>query len=257
MLCSRLIAAGASLVIALSAARLEAAPAEAKAHYEEAARRYAEQDYEAAAREFAIAYALDPRVETMFAWAQAERLAERYDEAAKLYRRLLEDRLTTKQRDAVEGLLAEIEALRAEQPIDDAEPQPKQGHDEDPAVSADTGSSTTDADPRTRGPARALVGVGAGSLALGGGLLVAGLVLDARVRNATTYAQFDERYDPATGRGKRAVPLYVSGGLVLGVGLVALIVGAVRLAKHPRASAGAGAEQGPRLTVGQGVGVAW
>ena len=101
-----------SLSLALPASyAFAAAPAkdDAEAHYEIAAEHYAKEEYEEAAREFAIAYALEPSMEILFAWAQAERLADNLEEAANLYQRLLNEDLDDEQREAIEQLLAEIE----------------------------------------------------------------------------------------------------------------------------------------------------
>ncbi len=59
-------------------------------------------DWEAAAREFQRSYDLEPRKESLFAWAQAERLRGNCARAVDLYRRVLPLDLTPKQKQAAE-----------------------------------------------------------------------------------------------------------------------------------------------------------
>ena len=228
------------LTLARATPALAAAPAnaDAKAHFDAAAELYAREDYAGAAREFAIAHALDPQVDTLFAWAQAERLAERYEEATTLYERLLAGELSASQREAVESLLAEVRELAAT-----ATP-PDETSDASDASDVSDVSDTRDTRERDRDRlAPILVGVGAGLTLVGGGLVIGGLAADAKVRGATSYTAFEQAFDPATQRGRGAVALYASGGVLAGIGVIALIVGAVR---HSRRDAG---DDPPRLSL--------
>jgi hypothetical protein len=210
--------------------KVQAAPAkrtDAGAHFDAAAERYARQDYAGAASEFAIAYALDPQVDTLFAWAQAERLAEHYEQALKLYERLLEGELSANQREAVQTLRfqvrGELEVAQAEPTTEPEAPEP--APTDAPAVQ-DT------ATPDHLGVA--LTGVGAGLTVLAGGLLIGAAVADGNVRGAQTYPDFEAAFDPRTGRGRGAIGLYASGGVLAAVGLTTLVVGAVRLTRSNR-----------------------
>ena len=214
-----------ALAAALPTGAAARAPAksEAQAHFEAAAELYAREDYAAAAREFAIAYALDARVDILFAWAQAERQAANYAEAVELYERLLAGELSDKQRAAIEELLVEVRAaVEAEAPAD-IEPEPE------PAPAQTDADDSRPAKPDTL--ALALTGIGAGLALVGGGLLIGGASADARVRKAESYQAFADAYDPSSGRGRGAVTLYASGAVLAGVGVTALLVGAVRLAR--------------------------
>lgn len=212
-------------VVGGSSTNVEAAPAtkaDAGAHFEAAAELYAREDYAGAAREFAIAYALDPRVDTLFAWAQAERLAEHDEDALKLYERLLAGELSATQREAIEALRDEVRGqLAMSEPEPEPEPEPA-------PVVAETPTAGT---PTRDHVGLASTGVGAGLMLLGGGLLIGAAVADARVRTAQTYPEFEAAFNPQTGRGRGAVALYTSGGLLAAAGLATLIAGAVRLAR--------------------------
>lgn len=195
--------------------------ADATAHFEAAAELYAREDYAGAAREFAIAYALDPRVDTLFAWAQAERLAGHGEQALELYERLLAGELSASQREAIVGLRDEV---RDELARTGGEPsEPDVPSEPDPPTRDRVGLATTS--------------VGAGLTLLGGGLLVGAALADRRVRRAQTYPEFADAFDPQTGRGRGAVALYASGGVLAAAGLASLLVGVIRLAQgKPRAA---------------------
>jgi tetratricopeptide (TPR) repeat protein len=227
------------LALGLPMTNANAAPAkrnDARAHFDAAAELYAREDYAGAASEFAIAYALDPQVDTLFAWAQAERLAGHFEQAAELYERLLLGDLSDKQREAVQTLrfqvLGELELANA-----GAAGEPDAASELDPSAGSSENSDDVSSD-RPVGRDRvgvSLVGVGVGLTTLGGGLLLGGALSDQRVRAATTYPEFEAAYDPQTGRGRGAVPLYVSGGVLAVAGLVAAIIGGVRMARAKQA----------------------
>ncbi|KIG14304.1 hypothetical protein DB30_06906 [Enhygromyxa salina] len=212
----------------------EASPAtraDADAHYEAAAELYAREDYAGAASEFAVAYALAPRVDTLFAWAQAERLAGHYEEALELYERLLAGNLSKAQREAIETLRFQVRGeLVIAPPKPATEPEPPEPA---PGLSEPAAEHDDDAPSARRGVGA--ISVGAGLTALAGGLLVGGAVVDSRVISANTYTDFEAAFNRNTGRGRGAIGLYASGGVLAAAGLVTLIVGAVRLhrSKHP------------------------
>ncbi|PRQ05844.1 hypothetical protein ENSA5_01640 [Enhygromyxa salina] len=208
-----------------------AAPEDARAHFEAAAELYAREDYAAAASEFAIAYALDPQVDTLFAWAQAERLAEHYTEALKLYERLLEGELSASQREAVQTLRFQV---RGELEIAQPEPAASEPEPVEPTTAPSEGSGPAPSqdpghDPAAAKGGGALVGVGVGMTVIAGGLLIGAAVADGRARGAQTYPEFEAAYDPRTGRGRGSVALYASGGAIAAAGLTTLIVGIVRM----------------------------
>jgi hypothetical protein len=94
---SRGVRAGASLAMLAaalvhpgSAAAQAPATDAADARYQAGIRLYLEKDYTSAARELALSYAASPRRETLFAWAQAERLQGNCVAAQELYKKYIE-----------------------------------------------------------------------------------------------------------------------------------------------------------------------
>ena len=238
----------ASMLSALAPAPAWAAPsrkqrAEAKAHFERAAELYNQEDYAGAADEFEQAYELNPQVDTLFAWAQAERLAGDFSAAAELYQRLLDGELSDTQREAVQTVLAEVqaefeaaEAAERERQEAAAAEAARLAAEEEAAEQA----ARDEADARERKQKRkrtvdlVLTGAGGALTAAGLGLVVGGGVVDGRVGAAQTYEEFEAVFDPGTGRGRGSIPLYAAGGAVTAVGLGLLITGVVRLVKHKR-----------------------
>jgi hypothetical protein len=75
----------------------------AQAHFDRGAALTAERQYAEAARAFEASWLAAPRKETLFAWAQVERLAGNCAAATDLYRRFLaQPELTAAQREAAE-----------------------------------------------------------------------------------------------------------------------------------------------------------
>ncbi|PRQ08903.1 tetratricopeptide repeat protein [Enhygromyxa salina] len=209
----------------------EASPATRSAadtHYDAAAELYAREDYAGAASEFAVAYALAPRVDTLFAWAQAERLAGNYEEALELYERLLAGELSAAQREAIETLRFQVRGELVIAPAEPAsEPEPTEPPPTEPAT-VDDGSTTS----ARRGGG--LIGLGTGLTVLAGGLVISGAVLDRRVSAARTYMDFEAAFDPKTSRGRGAVGLYASGGVLAAAGVAMLVMGVIRLKRSKR-----------------------
>jgi tetratricopeptide (TPR) repeat protein len=87
---SRLAVLAAVELIAVALAREAAANPRARELYKRGIEEYKAQKYDAAAATLKDAYDLDPKPETLFALAQAERLAGRCPEARAHYRQLLE-----------------------------------------------------------------------------------------------------------------------------------------------------------------------
>lgn len=222
--------------------------AEAREHFEKAAELYDQEDYQGAADELEQAYGLNPEVDTLFAWAQAERLAGDYAESLRLYALLLDGELSDTQRDAIKTLEGEVQAeldakeqAEREQAEAEAEAEARaQAAADAEAAAAEREAAEQEAAQGKKGARRerngravnlALTGVGGALSAVGIGLIAGGLGADGRVRSAATYADFESAYDPSSGRGRGAVVLYAAGGAVTAVGLGLLITGVVRMSK--------------------------
>jgi tetratricopeptide (TPR) repeat protein len=101
-------------VAARASAQSEAPPAAtAQEHYDAGMARFAARDWEAAERAFRAAYALDPRPDTLFAQAQATRLAGRCDEAIGLYQRFIAGGPARQQVEAARLSIARCETSAA------------------------------------------------------------------------------------------------------------------------------------------------
>jgi tetratricopeptide (TPR) repeat protein len=114
---------------------------EAKQHLERGLAGYTAKDYAGAIKDLRLAYALDPRPEILFAWAQAERLYGRCSQASKLYDRFLKSKPSAQQAAAARTGIERCEGQPDTTPADpeDVEqpaPQPAQEQPEQPAAAA-------------------------------------------------------------------------------------------------------------------------
>lgn len=221
---------------------------QAKVHLDRGFEHYQAGEYEQAIDELDKGYSIQPRVEFLFAWAQAARFAGRYALAIEKYEAFIAGGATQSQIDAAQALIdeckVELEAEReaerkaqeerrkAEAAARDAEAEPH------PAPEKDT-------DWRRDPLGGVLVGTGAAALLGGIGLLAAAQVRAGSVQNASTYDEFDREFEQA----RRSVPAMRIAGSVLMVAGAGLIVGGVvRYGRQKRkaglASAGVWLDEG-------------
>ena len=96
---------------------------------------YQSKQYRPAAIKFAAAYELEPDRDTLFAWAQAERLGGNCARAVELYEKFLDMSPSTRQRDAANTLLdmcrAELTAARNAEQRDASGRKPPEDEDDD------------------------------------------------------------------------------------------------------------------------------
>ncbi|MDQ3366993.1 MAG: hypothetical protein M3680_16340, partial [Myxococcota bacterium] len=85
----------------------------AKAAFDRGVAAYEQSDYAGAARALRQSFDLEPDVETLFAWAQAERQQDRCDNAIALYNKLLAFDLPAENRQVVLTKLDECTAIIA------------------------------------------------------------------------------------------------------------------------------------------------
>jgi len=101
---------------------------EAEMHFNRALELYQSEQFRQAAEEFSTAYGIESRVETLFAWAQSERLAGKCEKATELYHELRKKTLPDQDRLAVlEGLERCGAFDRAEQATIEVERIEKEG----------------------------------------------------------------------------------------------------------------------------------
>ena len=195
---------------------------EAKAAFDRGVAAYTANDYASASEALGQSYALEPDVETLFAWAQTERKLERCDKASELYGKLLAYDLPDENKAAIRTKLEECKAIiGAQKPV---EPVPTPAPTPEPArppppPEAPPPISTTRAwwkDP----VGGALVGVGVIGLGVGGYFLVSASSLDSDKDNATSYGEFQRLEDKAKSRGTLGVIAAAGGGALVVAGIV-------------------------------------
>jgi tetratricopeptide (TPR) repeat protein len=214
----------AAAVLLTGAPLASAAPKtpEAKAAFDRGVAAYTANDYAGASEALGQSYALEPDVETLFAWAQTERKLEHCDKASELYGKLLAYDLPEENKGAIRAKLEECKAIiAAQKPVEPAPtpvtepvvpaPQPPP---EEPGPSSTTRAWWKDP------VGGALVGVGVVGLGVGGYLLISARSLDADKDNATSYGEFKRLEDKASSRGTLGVIAAAGGGALLVAGIV-------------------------------------
>ncbi|TMQ19739.1 MAG: tetratricopeptide repeat protein [Deltaproteobacteria bacterium] len=114
-------------MIAAAAGSADARPKrrDARTQFDRGVAAYQKGNFEQAAELLGRSFELERDVDTLFAWAQAERKLDRCDKALDLYQKLLTFTLPPANRTAVEQKLAECEAVIAAQtPKPEPTPEP-------------------------------------------------------------------------------------------------------------------------------------
>jgi tetratricopeptide (TPR) repeat protein len=210
---------------------------DAKAQFDRGIALYKKGNYAAASDALGKSFNLERDVETLFAWAQAERKLENCDKAVELYGKLLASNLPPANQSAVETKLAECRAILAQQaPVEPAEPAVVEAKPEPPQPPAVAEPAPAVAEPARPGAAAAdgyawykdpitltLLGTGAVGLAAGTGLLVSARALDRKV--PTGYDEAKRNAEQARSRGNL-------GMIAAGVGSVVLVGGVIWIVTH-------------------------
>jgi hypothetical protein len=231
-------------VLAFACGSATAAPKSkpAKVQFEVGVAAYKADDYAAASTAFGKSYAIEADVETLFAWAQAERKQGHCDKASDLYVKLLASKLPAANKAVVRGQLDECKrilddeaaanaaaAAKAKADADaQAKPKPTPPHVDpeahgQPAVVQPPPEPT----PRAEGAkpwykdalGDTLVGAGLISGGIGVAMLISAHSSEQSSHSATDYATFKSLDDKAKSRGKI--------GVIAGAAGAALIVGGV------------------------------
>src|SRR5688572_23244252 len=85
------------LLLLCGTALAEPMKPEARARLESGLKRFTAKEWDAAIAEFRAGYAIDPRPDFLYAWAQAERLRGNCPEAVKLYQEYIASGVTAAQ----------------------------------------------------------------------------------------------------------------------------------------------------------------
>ncbi len=218
-------------------------------------RAFAQGRYDDAATILARAYAEDPRPELLFAWAQAERYAERCDDAVPLFREYLTldppPEVGDKAREAIEAC-GEDPDVAVPVPVEPPTPEDRTVEPVGPVEAGEPAVEPSPAVPRSWEPSRrpvaldpwghALLWSGVAICGVGGGLLG-----EAHLRRRAGSRVADEQsYRDAL----QGAPQLSGAGIgVLVVGGALVVAGAVRFvvlaARHRRAGNTATLRRGP------------
>jgi hypothetical protein len=191
---------------------------DAKEHYDRGLALYAEKNYTAALTELRAGHALDPRREFLFAEAQTLRLGGDCKNAVPLYQQFLKSGPDDVQVNATHIALGRCAAQMAAA-------APPQGTDKTRAGS----TPLVIAPVRPPAPAPWYYDVpggallGGGVLALGTGAILSIAVMSARDdanQHATTYDQYNQRWDSARTRQRLAIVAWATGGFLTSAAIV-------------------------------------
>jgi hypothetical protein len=202
--------------------------------------RYNLGDFDGAIVEFEAAYASSRAPGLLFNLAQAHRLARHHDRALEYYRNYLRELPRAPNRQDVEALVTQLEAEIAASPASPPAP-PVEPRPVEPAPIAIASTPTPPAvAPVPRRRSSPLVIGGAAGLAVGVGLLAAGIGVGVAARGAQDRieaashagdawsASLQSDYDHGNGLATTATVLFSIGGVVAGIGAVLVGVGMAR-----------------------------
>jgi len=246
--------AAASLGVAARSADARPKRRDSKAAFDRGVVAYQKGNFQGASEALGKSFELERDVDTLFAWAQAERKLEHCDKAIDLYEQLLTFNLPAANKTAVEGKLAECRTIIAQQspppapPVEPARPAAAAAPPPPPSAPAVTPPSASvaaagpvaspqpeepPAAPRTRyvfykdPVALGLGGAGIVALGIGGAFLAAAHSASSDAKAATTYQQVLDANHRVDQRNKLG-----GGGLIAGSVLVAGGVGWVLWKRH-------------------------
>ena len=225
--------------VLLAASPVAAAPKgrAAKAQFDKGVAAYGKGDYATASLAFGKSYALEVDVETLFAWAQAERKQGHCDKASELYVTLLAAKLPAQNKAVVQSQLDECKkilddeqaqaaaAARVETPPPAAPPEPAPPpHVDAPAPDLTVHASAPTESPWYKDPAGdTLVVLGLAGVAVGGVMLMSASSASSDSKTAATYDQFKALDDKAKSRG-------MVGVIAAGAGAALILGGVIRYA---------------------------
>ncbi|MFN0252551.1 MAG: tetratricopeptide repeat protein [Kofleriaceae bacterium] len=112
-----LLGVGAALVAGTARADDALSP-EAQQHLDLSVAAYKAGDFVTASKEIEAAYAIDPKPQLLYTWAQAKRLGGRCDEAIELYRRFAAAGATDEQRTAAQTGISLCDKELAKTPVE-------------------------------------------------------------------------------------------------------------------------------------------
>jgi tetratricopeptide (TPR) repeat protein len=219
--------------LATAAGPASAAPKrrDAKAAFDRGVAAYKKGDFAGASEALGKSFDLERDVDTLFAWAQAERKLDHCDKAIGLYEKLLASNLPEANKSVVQQKLAECRTIVAQQKP--AEPPPVAPPVAPPPVAEPAASApapVTDTGPSTRAWYKdpitlSLVGGGVVAAGVGAGFLASASSHDGKVTNAPDLRASKRHADLAKSQGN-------IGLIATGVGGALVIGGIIRIVMH-------------------------
>ncbi|HEX3764761.1 MAG TPA: tetratricopeptide repeat protein [Kofleriaceae bacterium] len=156
---ARIAMAAALAAVSLAAAggTADARPKrrDAKAAFDRGVTAYQKGNYQGASDALGKSFELERDVDTLFAWAQAERKLEHCDKAIDLYEQLLTFNLPVANKTAVEGKLAECRTIVAQQASAPPVPAPSE-----PAAAPSSPAAASSSSPATAPPPTTVAAAG-------------------------------------------------------------------------------------------------
>lgn len=211
----------AALALASPAA---AAPkgAKAKAEFNRGVAAYQKQDYAAASEALAASFKLEADAETLFAWAQSERLLEHCDQAIDLFGKLLDFNMPAENKQVVQTKIDECKAIiAAKQPKPAPPPEPAKPPEPVPVKPPPPAPAASGRSPWWKDPlGDGLVALGAVSLGAGGYFLVTARQAEQDAPKQKTDQAVTDKNHLAEKNGKLGVIAATAGGLLIVGGVV-------------------------------------
>lgn len=223
----------AALVVATSTVHAAPKRKDARKAFDRGVALYKKKDFAAARDALAASAKLESDVETLFAWAQAERQLGNCEQAIALYEQLLDMEMPSANKQAIRPKLDECkQILAANQPPPEAPPVP----DPEPASPPETALEPPERSvperpererlaPTSGGSSKHLVGgsllgIGAIGLVIGSYFLYTGRQADLGSRAATNYFEFIRLREDADTYGTRGVIAAGVGGAFVVAGII-------------------------------------
>jgi hypothetical protein len=200
---------------------------EARRHFDRGASLVIERRYAEASREFEAAHRLDPRKQSLFAWAQVERLRGNCARAIELYKQFLASGgLTPSQEEAADLNIRRCEREASANPAAEAGGAPAAAPSPAPAappvVVERTGPPAPPAVERSRAAlalTAVLAGTGVASAGTAGVFYYLSVQDERRAREADLYDDYVVAIDRSRSR-QRVAALLGGAGVLLGAGAV-------------------------------------
>jgi hypothetical protein len=199
---------------------------EARAHLERGLAAYGDKDWTTAIREFREGYAIDPRPDFLFAWAQASRLSGDCARAIELYDQFVATGPAPEQRDAATKMSERCrESVAAEKPAEPPAPAapaaPAAPTTPPPAAASDAASERAW---WKDGWGAGFTAAGLVGLGVGVGFYVAAGSSDDAATHADSYDAFERLKDEAASRRTFAAIGLAAGGALLVTGAVRYVL---------------------------------